>query len=212
MGIESFEIPATEGVDATEAATTLTGIMAAAGADPLHPYTNPHHPQHGLYKEAVGRLFEIKNPEPEAQTNAEGEELQVQWSPEHVAAMKEGMDEQAGKTEKQQVAMRKSITADIEIINELMEGTDLDIDKVLENPTVAQMQGYKQMSLLAQGDYTNLMPLLVRDIQSLGMPPAQVDQVRAFLTTAQPGDPLSDDLANIIIKHIHKAKKKKEAR
>ena len=56
------------------------------------------------------------------------------------------------------------------------------------------------------------MPLLIADIRALGMPSEKVDQVRAFLSTAQPNDPLSDDLANIIIKHIHKAKKKKEAR
>ncbi len=212
MGIESFDIPVTDSVDATEAAATLTRIQAEAASNPEHPYTNNAHPQSRLYKEAVQRLYEIKNPEPPPQTNAAGEEVQSSWQPEHLAAMEEALDEQAFKTVAKQAEMAKSITADIKIINELMTGTDLDIDKVLENPTKSQMEGYKQMSLLAQGDYTTLMPLLIADVRALGMPSAKVDQVRAFLTTAQPGDPLSDDLTNVIIRHINEAKKRKGER
>ncbi len=212
MGTESFDIPITDSVDATEAAETLQKIQADAACNPEHPYTNSAHPQSRAFKAAVEKLYEIKNPEPEAQTNREGEEVRGQWPPEHVAAMQEGLDEQAFKTEAKQEEMAKSIRSDVKIINQLMPGTDLNIDEVLENPTVSQMQGYRQMSLLAQGNYTELMPLLIADARTLGMPSEQVGQVRELLTTAQPGDPLSQDLVNVLIRHIHEAKKRKEER
>lgn len=99
------------------------------------------------------------------------------------------------------------IRQEIEQINELMPRSDLDIDEILEEPSLIKLQSYKQMRLLGQEDYKSLEPLIVRDVTALGMPENHIQQVRDFLITAVPGDPLSSDLANVIIKHIYQAKK-----
>lgn len=210
----AIDIPVTNAMGPVEAQAAISKISAAALADPGHPYWGKH-PQAKELQETMTTLYEIKGgPPPEVQTNEAGEELVAsgQWPQEHLAAMKEGLDEQAFKTEAKQEEMAKSIRADVGVVNQLMEGSDINIDEVLENPTVSQMQGYRQMALLAQGSYSELMPLLIADVRVLGMPSAQVDQVRAFLATAQPNDPLTQDLTNIIIRHINSAKKKKEER
>ena len=105
--------------------------------------------------------------------------------------------------------LKDDIRRDIEVVNELMEGSDIDIDEVLAEPTIAKLEGYKQMRLLAQENYKSLEPLIIKDVQSFGAPSNKVEMMRNFLSTAEAGDPMTSDIANVIIRHIFKAKKER---
>jgi hypothetical protein len=206
----SYEVPADiESLSPDEAAGTLRKIYADAVGNPQHPHNVKTHFQHTDFVTAVTRLHEIKCPEPEPQTNEQGQELiaSQQFSQPVIDAMAEGLEIQAGENEAVQQKLREGLRQEIEQVNELIPGSDIDIYEACENATPEMLEGYKMMRLLGQGDFASLTPLLLKDATKLGMPLKQVEQLRFFLSDAVPGDPLSEDIANIIIRHIHKAKK-----
>lgn len=204
---QSYDVPSVEGLSQDEAITVLEKVNADIAANPNHPYMTNTHPQSKSFKAAITRLYELKNPEPEPQTNAEGEELiaSCQFPQAHLKAMEQALDEKAGLNEEVQAKLSKNILQEVNLINSIVPG-DIDIDEIGE-PTPEKLEGYQQLRMLRQGDYTSLSPLIVKDARGLGMKPDKVEQIKYFLTTAEPGEPLSEDICNIIIRHIHKAKK-----
>lgn len=206
----SYEVPTNiEFMSPEEAGTALNKIFADAGGNVSHPYCNNIHPQSKAFKAAVEQMYAIKRPESLKQTNKKGEVLidSCQFPQAVVDAMAEALDEKAGRDEAVQEKLRKDMREEIKKVNELMPGSDIDIDEAIEDATPEKLEGYKMMRLLGQGDYASLMPLIVKDARALGMPLKQVEQLQFFLSDAVPGDPLSEDITNIIIRHIHKAKK-----
>ena len=168
--------------------------------------------------EHISKLYLVKNNElhpPEkspselAETPEEFRKAKSaeKFRPAEVKAMQDGLEEISGQNEERQRMLAFEIRREIEQVNTLMEGSDVNADEVCEDPTEAKLEGYKMMRLLGQHDYASLTPLITQDARSLGMPPNQVAQIQDFMATATPGDPLSDDIINILVRHIYKAKK-----
>ena len=178
------------GLDAAGAKVEIDKIYADAN----HPYYGKDIrsefdlQQHKKATQHMSKLFQVKA----------GEFNPLEQSAE-VPAKGETTEQLSGD------ALQSRLRAELEQINSLWEG-DIDVDDVLQDATPEKLSGYIQMRLLAEGNYKTLTPILVREVSSLGMPSHQVSQLQAFLQSAVPGDPLSDDLTNIIIRHIHRAK------
>ena len=59
--MKSYDVPSEDSFyDPDSAKKVLDGIMTDAVIDKLHPYTNKHHPQNRAFREAVGKLHEVK--------------------------------------------------------------------------------------------------------------------------------------------------------
>ena len=59
--MKSYDVPSEESFcDPDSAKQTLDKIMTDAVIDKHHPYTNKHHPQNKAFREAVGKLHEVK--------------------------------------------------------------------------------------------------------------------------------------------------------
>lgn len=80
-----------------EAKGRVDRLMRDARSDPKHPYMDGHSPDHRKVVEKVSKLYQVASPEPELQTNAEGEVLIQQFPPAMVKAMEEGLQEQQAK-------------------------------------------------------------------------------------------------------------------
>ena len=207
-----YDVPADiESFTSEQAGSTLNKIYAQAGADKKHPYSNPVHPQSKEFRTAVTRLHKIKcGPEPEPQTNAEGDELvqSSQFPPAMVKAMGEALSEKAGHDEAVQEKLRADIEIEVNEINSILPLADLDVNECVETATPESLEGYKMMRLLGQGDYNSLRPLLIKDARTLGMSAADISQIDLFMSAAVPGDQLSDEITDVLIRNIYNAKKR----
>lgn len=185
-------------------------------ADPYYLTDRPkdlpaNRQKHDQVVQKLSKLYEVKHPPAERKLDADGNDITpigAKFSPEQVKAFGETLDEKEAKSEEAQERLQDDLRQELELLVEVWgDDSDIDIEDVLDEATIPKLEGYKQLRLLATSDYKNLEPLIIKDVQSLGMAVHQVDAIRHFFQIAVPGDPMTDDIANIIIRHIHKAKK-----
>jgi len=213
----SYEVPTgLENFSAEQADSALKKIYADAGENVKHPYCNAVHPQSKDFRAAVEKLHQIKNPQPlEEKSPSEKavtpkEFLQAlsaeKFGPKEIKAMSAGLEIVQGTDKETQEKLRVDIEKEIKQINDVWGENGVGKAEASENPTPERLEGYRQMRLLAQGNYTGLGPQVISDFQKLGMPKEQLDVIRQFFTVVIPGDNMSQDLANLLIKHSFKGK------
>jgi len=76
-----------------EAKGKIDTFMRSERDNPQGAYFNGNHPDHRKTVEKVQSLYQVASPEPEAQTNAEGEELSGQFSPDFTKAATDALQE-----------------------------------------------------------------------------------------------------------------------
>ncbi|KKK92689.1 hypothetical protein LCGC14_2700420 [marine sediment metagenome] len=180
------------------AAAELRKVYGASQSDPKHPHRDGAHIMHGDFMKAITALHVVKVQELQALEDADRETVQSSWSGPSLKIMKDAMDVQQGKNATVQSQLRKDITEEIEQINKLFPGTDIDIAEQVADPTPNKLNSYRQMRMLGQGDYASLKPLVMADMESLGLPTEQAEAMESIFNAS--GSGFGKTLINSMIK------------
>ena len=203
----SYDLPTgIESMEPEEAAATLSKIYADVGGNAKHPYSNTAHPQSKEFRAAVTRLHEVKNPEPEPQVNEQGEVLHNQYPQDVVDAMAEGLE----------LKENRNIEVQEKRIEQAKTEMDLLVKAGYERTTIPDDISARQVDVLimqrmsAEEDYDNLRPLMSQNLLGLQVPQGVRGMFETFNNSTELDPTLRQEMTEVIIGWINKARKFKE--
>lgn len=202
----SYTVPTiSESLSPEEADTIIKEMQGAMIADKNHPLNKTIHPQRKAFMAAKTRLFEIKNPEPEKQTNENGEELiqSGQFSPEVIAAMEEGIELKENRNAEIQAKRTEQAEKDMDALVEL----DYERDSIPENISQRQVDILRMQRLNAEGDILSLTPMLTAQLRGLHQPPEIQQLFETFCTSTEFDTELRKTITEKIIGWINETRK-----
>jgi hypothetical protein len=159
----------------------------------------------------VGNLFKVKHNEYNSTsveidpTLSPTDQLKqgVQWSPEQVDAMNIAVAETPTPADQ----LKQSIAADLEVINRI-QGSEFEIEG---EPTQSKAEAYSQMRLLAERNFKDLQPSILKDLRYLGEAQHKIDLLNMFFATADPENVGDIKQLDYIIREIYGGKKAKRS-
>lgn len=206
----SYSVPSTENLSPVEAALALRTVYADAVADTNHPHNNPGHFLNKDFGSAITRLHEIKcGPEPEAQTNADGQEIveSGQWPQAHLEAMEQGMTGMVDRKQAAQVTRFESATADMDT---LCRSYNFERCHVPENITEHQTEMLRLQVLGETADFLTLTPMIENRLRKLNAPTYIQELGQSFYNSADFPDKGRQDILLPILNWINEAGKPKD--
>ncbi len=187
----------------------IDSVMREA-RDPVHPYSNGSSPDHRRAVETMRQLHERAAPPVELQTDAEGETLATQFSPETTKAMQEGMDILEGKHQ----ATQEKLVAEAEVEMQQLVKLGFDEDSIPADIKPYQVRGLKEQRLLAEAtdkhnedSWNKLGSMLAEDFKGLSGNAEGRGMLDTYFRESNPSDKLATEIAHVITKHIYNLKK-----
>ena len=182
-----------------EAQKHIDRVIDAAGKDVAHPYSDGHNRLHRKYVDRMHKLHQIVNPQPEPQTNADGEEVVQQWPPHMVKIMSEALDGQAEKHNK----LIDQAQNDMNFL--VSEG--FDRSPIPDDLQPYQANALKMQRLLIEGKHKEAGTLMKRELSELKAPLAQQQLFETFIHSTDLDGDLKETIATDILLWIQAARK-----
>jgi hypothetical protein len=192
-----------------EARKAKDNYMQTIAPNPKCAYRDVNNPLHKEEVEKVNQLFARANPEPDLQTNASG--LVEQYSPEVIAAMKEGLDIQAGKNQ----ATRERVLSEAKAERKaLVEKFGYQDEHNFSDEQITEHHGraWKEQRLLTEAveqsnadSWRQFGSMIKADMMSLGHSAEEVGLLDSFLNQnpaglIEPVRNLLTDLTDYVLK------------
>ena len=192
-------------ISSEQAQGHIDRLMREARADPKHVYSDSHNAGHKKAVEKIQKLYQIASPQPEKQTNAEGEELVYQFPREVVNAMAEGLDIQAGRNKERQSKLVK------EAETEMAKLVDLGFndDDIPEDIKPYQVDGLRMQRLTAEKNFLELTPLIEKQLKNLNTPSSLVSMFQTFALEQDVDETLKERIAEQLVSWIYEANKQR---
>ena len=176
----------TEYLDATESEGKLKEVMAAAGADVNHPYTNGNHVMHRDYVDYVHRLHEIvaagrEDPADKLQREA-----------------REWMEQKQEKLDKEGELIRDRLVRDYNFEPVELEG----------DTTQSMIDAWKMQEECARGEYLRLASEMENECRKLGILRESAHEIDA-LRDLDMSDDYRETTGQRLIERVYETKKQK---
>ena len=168
----------------SDAEVRIKEVMAAASQDPQHPYSNLHHGLHKDYTTYMGKLFEIKGPDP--------------------SPLEKVMEADLERREVAQAKLAEEIGKEVAELRKMgFEGEGPSDDVQPYHLTALRMQ-----RLAAEENFAALEPMIGKELQVLKVP-AAVQQMFSDFNVADLDSELKGRISEEIIRWIHDANKRR---
>jgi hypothetical protein len=190
----------------TEAQKHIDHFLRTSGNDPQNPYCDAHNSQHKRAVERISKLYQIASPQPEVQTNKEGEEVIQQFPPNVVKIMEQGFAEQKAK----QVLIQEKRRIEFDKLTDSLSKYGYEYPERGEDIAEHRLRGLQEQLYMEQRKYDELRTMLSEDFRKLKVP----SNIQDLLNTLYDSDDSSDDflrrqIADKLILWVHDEQDKK---